>query len=141
MFYLWIKAFHVIFMVAWFAGMFYIWRLYVYHQENPHTEVKDQLLIMARRLYKIIMMPAMILTTIFGIHLLILNWSYFSNVIWIWIKILFVLVLLYWHFLAGYYIKQLENQKTYSSKQFRIMNEVPTLLLIVIVLLAILKPF
>lgn len=141
MLYLWIKAFHIIFMVAWFAGMFYIWRLFVYHQENPHKEVKNQLIIMAKKLYKIIMMPAMIATISLGIVLLILNWNYFENVIWIWIKIVFVLILLYWHFLSRYYIKQLENQKLYSSKQFRIMNEVPTLLLILIVILAILKPF
>ncbi|MCS7204369.1 MAG: protoporphyrinogen oxidase HemJ [Leptospiraceae bacterium] len=141
MIYLWIKAFHIIFMVAWFAGMFYIWRLFVYHMENPHQEVKNQLAIMERRLYKIIMMPAMILTVTFGIIMLIMNWNYFLNVGWIWVKILVVFVLLYWHFLVPYYMKQFEKGVAYPSKKFRIMNEVPTLILIITVLLAILKPF
>jgi len=141
MIYLWIKAFHIIFMVAWFAGMFYIWRLFVYHMENPHKEVKDQLAIMEKKLYKIIMMPAMILTVVFGIWMLFLKWDYFINVKWIWIKIIIVLFLIYWHFLAYYYIKQFEKNQTYPSKKFRIMNEVPTIILIAVVLLAILKPF
>lgn len=141
MIYLYLKAFHIIFMVAWFAGMFYIWRLFVYHMENPHPEVKSQLAIMEKKLYKIIMMPAMILTIVFGILMMIFNWGYFSSIKWIWIKIGIVLILLYWHYLAYYYIKQFEKNQSYPSKQFRIMNEVPTLILIAVVLLAILKPF
>lgn len=141
MIYLWVKAFHVIFMVAWFAGMFYIWRLFVYHMENPHQEVKAQLAIMEKRLYKIIMMPAMLITVILGLVMLVWRWEIFLQVKWIWIKILVVLVLLYWHFLAYYYIRQFDKGKTYPSRQFRIMNEVPTLILIVAVVLAILKPF
>ncbi len=141
MIYLWIKAFHIIFMVAWFAGMFYIWRLFVYHMENPHKEVKDQLHIMEKKLFKIIMNPAMFLTVFFGLLLLILNWNYFIHVKWIWIKILIVCFLIYWHFLAFYYIKQFEKNISYPSKKFRIMNEIPTLILITVVLLAILKPF
>jgi len=141
MIYLWLKAFHIIFMVAWFAGMFYIWRLFVYHCENPYPQVKEQLSIMEKKLFKIIMTPAMILTILFGLMMLILNWDYFIQVKWIWIKLLIVGILIYWHFLAYYYIKQLEKNQTYTSKKFRIMNEIPTLILISVVLLAILKPF
>ncbi|MFN3604059.1 MAG: CopD family protein [Leptonema sp. (in: bacteria)] len=141
MLYLWLKAFHIIFMVAWFAGIFYIWRLFVYHEENPSIEVKKQLIIMAERLYLIIMSPAMILTVTFGILMILLNLKYFSNVLWIWIKLGFVVLVIYWHFLAAYYLRKLQDNKTYNSKKFRIMNEVPTVLLIIIVLLAVLKPF
>lgn len=141
MFYLWMKAFHIISIVAWFAGIFYIWRLFVYHEENSSNEVKNQLLIMARRLYLIIMSPAMILTVTFGMILLFTRLNIYTNVYWIWIKLVFVVLVIYWHFLAGYYLQQLENKKTYNSKRFRILNEIPTLLLIIIVILAVIKPF
>lgn len=141
MFYLYLKAFHIISIVAWFAGIFYIWRLFVYHEENPSIEVKNQLLIMARRLYLIIMSPAMILAVTFGMILLFTRLNIYVNVYWIWIKLGFVVLVIYWHFLAGYYLQQLENKKSYSSKKFRILNEIPTILLIIIVILAVVKPF
>jgi len=94
-----------------------------------------------KKLYKIIMTPAMILTVLLGIIMLIMNWDYFIHVKWIWIKILIVLFLIYWHFLAYYYIKQFDQNQSYPSKQFRVMNEIPTLILIAVVILAILKPF
>ncbi|MCB1137626.1 MAG: protoporphyrinogen oxidase HemJ [Leptospiraceae bacterium] len=139
--YFWFKAIHLIFMVAWFAGMFYIWRLFVYHVENPHQEVKAQLAIMERKLYQIIMTPAMIITWVFGIAMMVLQWSALSKAGWLHAKITLVLFLVFWHFLAGYYRKQLLKGKTYPSKRFRLMNEVPTVILIAVIILAVIRPF
>lgn len=138
---LWFKVLHIISFVAWFAGIFYIWRLYVYHSETTSSEVKETLSVMERRLYKYIMRPAMVSTLVSGIVLLYLMWSFYAKSIWIWLKVFLVLLVLAQHFLAEYYRIQLQNGKTYPSKTFRILNEVPTLLLIFIVILVIIKPF
>ncbi|MDH5654313.1 MAG: protoporphyrinogen oxidase HemJ [Spirochaetia bacterium] len=139
--YLWIKAFHIIFMVAWFAGMFYIWRLFVYHAETSSEDVKKTLSVMENKLYKIIMTPAMLITVILGTWMLILRFDHFSGVYWIWIKITAVVFLIYLHFLSSQYKTRLQKGECFHSKKFRMMNEVPTLILFIAVILAILKPF
>ncbi|MBU42660.1 MAG: TIGR00701 family protein [Spirochaetaceae bacterium] len=139
--YLWFKAIHLIFMVAWFAGMFYIWRLFVYHCETEHQEVRDQLAIMERKLYHIIMTPAMVITWVFGLAMVFMQWSAFAKAGWLHAKITLVLFLVFWHFLAGHYRKKLLAGNTYPSKKFRLMNEVPTLVLIAVVILAVIRPF
>ena len=139
--YLWFKAIHIIFMVAWFAGMFYIWRLFVYHAETTSQEVRDQLAIMERKLYRIIMTPAMIITVAFGLALLYLRWTDLGRAGWMHTKLLLVAILIFWHFLAGHYKNRLAEGATFASRKFRIMNEIPTLLLIAIVILVVLQPF
>lgn len=140
-FYLWAKALHIIGIVAWFAGIFYIWRLFVYHAEASSKEVKDTLAIMERKLYKIIMTPAMYFSLAFGFFMLYLNWDYLAYTYWLWVKLFFVAGVVVLHFLSDYYRKQLLAGASYPSKLFRILNEVPTLLLILIVILVVLKPF
>ena len=139
--YLWIKAFHLISLIAWFAGMFYIWRLFVYHSETDSQEVKNTLSIMEKKLYKIIMTPAMILTVTFGLWMLFLRLDSFLNVYWIWLKILIVCLLIGLHFSADYYRKLLLSGNEFPSRKFRIINEIPTLILFAVVILAVIKPF
>lgn len=140
-YYLWIKAFHIISLVAWFAGLFYIWRLFVYHAMNDSPAVKEQLSIMESKLIRIIMNPAMIATTVFGLLMLFLNLDYFLNVGWIWTKLMIVTVLFANHFMAVRYHRRLLAGENFDQRRFRILNELPTLVLISVVLLAILKPF
>lgn len=141
MLYLWFKALHIIGFVAWFAGMFYIWRLFVYHAGTTSYDVKVQLAIMERKLYQIIMGPAMVFTVTFGIGLLIIRWEGISHSVWIWMKIGLVGLLIVMHLLAGRYRRQLESGRDYDPRIFRILNEVPTVLLFAIVILAVLKPW
>ncbi len=141
MLYLWFKALHIIGFVAWFAGMFYIWRLFVYHAGTSSYDVKVQLAIMERKLYQIIMGPAMVFTIAFGIGLLVIRWEGIYQSVWIWLKIGLVFLLFLMHLLAGRYRHQLERGREYNPRIFRILNEVPTLLLFGIVILAVLKPW
>ena len=138
--YLWLKIFHIVFMVAWYAGMFYIWRLFVYHSETESDEVKKTLAIMEKKLLKIIMNPAMIITITLGSVMLYMQWAAFATSVWIWVKISLVVLLVGLQHMAESYRKKLEKGVKFNSKKFRIINEVPTLILIVIVAMVILKP-
>ncbi len=128
-------------MISWFAGIFYIWRLFVYHAETNSQEVRDTLSVMERRLYKYIMQPAMISTFIFGFALFGHLWSVYKFSYWIWIKILLAFFVMANHYLADHYRKQFLKGATFTSKRFRILNEVPTVLMILIVILVVVKPF
>jgi|JI9StandDraft_1071089.scaffolds.fasta_scaffold12460_5 putative membrane protein len=139
--YLWFKAIHIIALIAWFAGIFYIWRLFVYHTEATSEEVKSTLAVMERKLYFIIMRPAMYVTLFFGFGMLYLQWNAFASTIWIWLKIFLVILVIGQHHMANYYRKKLLEGVVYRSRKFRILNEVPTLLMMIIVILVVLKPF
>jgi putative membrane protein len=145
MFYQYIKALHIIFVVTWFAGLFYIVRLFIYHTEAAsRTEPEKNILqkqykIMEKRLWYGITYPSAVLTLLFGSSLL-----YFSGNLWQapWMlaKLGFVVLLITYHLLCGTIFSQLQNnQIRYSSAQLRIWNEVATLLLFAIVFLVILK--
>ncbi|MCH9643879.1 MAG: CopD family protein [Gammaproteobacteria bacterium] len=136
-----VLAFHIIFMVAWFAGLFYLPRLYVYHAASSDQISLDRFKVMEHKLFYYIMTPAGILTTIFGYWLLSFRWQYYQEQNWMHAKLILVLVLWIYHIYCG---KLLYNFKcdanTFSEKFYRFFNEVPTLLLIAIVLLAVLRP-
>ena len=138
-----IKAFHVISMVAWMSAILYLPRLFVYHTTvKRNSEASKMLKIMEYRLQKFIMNPAMLLTIIFGVFLLktngIINWTEK----WIYFKLLGVFLLLVVHNLLGRYRKDFFLDKNkHSGRFYKILNEVPTILLIVIILLVYLKPF
>jgi putative membrane protein len=139
-YYLWIKAFHVIAVVAWMAGLFYLPRLFVYHVESSNRETQETLAVMERRLYKMIIMPAMHVALLLGGLLLFIPGFLQSG--YMHIKILCVLLLIVFQFYLQHCHKQLVrglNKKT--SRFFRIINEIPTLLLIIIVICVIVKPF
>ena len=140
-FYLLFKSLHLIAVISWMAGLLYLPRIFVYHSEADHDSQKQIFKIMEKRLYNFIMMPAMLLSWIFGVILIHnLGFSIFSE-LWMQIKIISVFILTYYHFTLGKYIREFaveNNQKT--SKFFRIYNEIPTILLIVIIFVVIFKP-
>ena len=141
-YYDWIKAFHLIFVISWMAGLFYLPRLFVYHTELQSGSNEDKLFqTMERRLLRIIMNPAMILTLVFGLWLAqIYGFKNLGG--WFHIKMTLVLIMIYFHHFLGKRRKDFEQGKNrYSAKFYRIINEVPTILMIAIVILAIVKPF
>ena len=139
---LWIKAFHIIAMVAWFAGLFYLPRLFVYHTESGDALSLARFKVMERRLYWGITCPAGLLTTLFGTWLLAYNWSYYKHAGWFHAKLLLIILLWGFHGMCGYYVKQFSNDRNRrTNTYFRVFNEIPTLLLIGIVLLVVVKPF
>jgi putative membrane protein len=142
--YLYFKAFHLIFMVTWFAGLFYMFRLYVYHVESQELAVREQLKIMERRLYKFTT-PLMGLNITFGLitaYLYTEGFRTFFQHPWLYIKIILVALLVGYHVFCGRILRQLkEDRCKLTPKQCRIINEIPVLFLIAIVLLATLKPW
>ena len=139
---IWIKALHIIFMVAWFAGIFYLPRLFVNHAMSDEKAVHKQLELMEQKLYRFIT-PWMILTLAFGIWLLIdYAWVAYSQMLWLKIKLALIVPLVAYHFYCGRVIKQLKiNPHLRSHIWFRWFNEVPVLILFAVVLLAVAKPF
>jgi putative membrane protein len=142
MLYLYVKALHIIAAVSWMAGLLYLPRLFVYHADTDIGSVRAETFkVMERRLLKAIMNPAMIATFGFGIWMLVLNPTLLSEG-WMHVKIVCVLAMAGCHGVFGRIRRQLENDQTpYSSKAYRIWNEVPTILLIVIVIMAVVEPF
>ncbi len=140
--YLWLKAFHIIFVVTWFAGLFYMPRLFVYHSTTTDQEGKERFKLMQRKLYKIIMNPSMILTLVFGIWLLVESWQAYSTQVWIWVKVTLVILLVGYHHYCLRIMKAFaEDRQIHSEKFFRIFNELPALVLIAAVILVVVKPF
>ncbi len=140
-FYLILKSLHIIAVISWMAGMLYLPRLFVYHADAKSDETKETLKTMERRLFKFIMNPAMIATWIFGI-LILIQQPYFLTQGWMHTKLLLVLLLSGAHGYMGACIRKFANDaNTKSSKFYRYLNEVPTVLMIGIVFLVILKGF
>ena len=140
--FLWIKAIHIISVIAWMAGLLYLPRIFVYHVENlEKRETTDVFEIMEKRLYFYIMRPAMILTWLFGITLIyIIGFEIFSY-LWLQIKLILVILMSIYHEYLGKCLKSLKSRTNMkSSKFFRTINEIPTVLLIFIVFIIIFKP-
>jgi putative membrane protein len=139
--YLTLKAIHVIAVISWMVGLLYLPRLFVYHVENNSAESSKIFKVMEKRLMKIIMNPAMIITWLSGLSVLwILG---FNNIfsLWLSIKFLFVIVLSGYHGFLSKCLKDFESDRNKrSSKFFRVINEMPTIILIIIVFLVIFKP-
>lgn len=142
MLYLWIKALHVISIVAWMAGLFYLPRLYVYHASaTPGSEVSETFKVMERRLLRAIMNPAMIASYLFGIWMLVLEPAWLRQG-WMHGKILLVLGMTAVHMLLARWRRDFEaDRNTRLHRFYRVVNEIPTVLLIGIVILVIVKPF
>ena len=138
---LWIKSIHVIAIISWMAGLLYLPRLFVYHaQSEVGSDKSETFKIMERKLLKIIMNPAMIVAWIFGLWLAFLQSQFFYG--WFHAKLLFVVLLTVFHMMLAKWRKDFEADKnTKSENFFRYVNEVPTLLMIVIVCLVIVQPF
>tara|TARA_B100001094_G_C17918406_1_gene664707 strand:- start:104 stop:535 length:432 start_codon:yes stop_codon:yes gene_type:complete len=139
--YLLFKSLHLIAVVSWMAGLLYLPRIFVYHTEASHESQKNIFIIMERKLYNYIMMPAMLLSWLFGVLLIhSLGFDVFLE-LWMKIKVILVSILTFYHFLLGKYLSDFaidNNQK--SSRFYRIINEVPTIILIVVVFVVVFKP-
>lgn len=136
-----IKAWHIIAMVAWFAGLFYLPRLFVYHADVTDKISIERFKVMERRLYYGITWPAGILTTVFGVWLISYNSNYYFNAGWMHAKIALIILVWGYHLVCGHFVKQFAHDKNAKGQRFyRVFNEVPTLLLIGIVLLVVIKP-
>ncbi|RYE21630.1 MAG: protoporphyrinogen oxidase HemJ [Sphingobacteriaceae bacterium] len=143
--YLYIKAIHIIFVVSWMAGLFYVVRLFIYHteaQDKPEIEKKvlsDQFQIIEKKLFNIITTPAMVLTLLAGIAMVYIN-PYLLKQSWLHVKLAFVLGLIVYHFICQNMMQQMrEGVYKFTSTQLRIWNEVATILLFAIVFLVVLK--
>jgi putative membrane protein len=139
----WLRALHIVGVVTWFAGLFYIFRLFVYHVENAANPAMTSLLaIMERRLYRGICWPAMILTTLFGVLLWSSNFAGYVATGWFKVKLVGLAALFAYHFYCGKVRRDLAAGRCrLTSRQCRLINEVPTVLLVVIVVMAVVKPF
>lgn len=139
--YLWIKAFHIIAVVCWFAGLFYLPRLFVYHAMSSDSISQERFTIMERKLYRGIMHPSLVAALLLGISMLYMNPALLKAG-WMHVKLTLVALLIIYHFYLGAKYKRFaqgENQKSHVF--YRWFNELPVLFLVAIVLLAILKPF
>ena len=141
-YYLLFKSLHLISVISWMAGLLYLPRIFVYHAENSNDrKISDVFKIMEKKLYFYIMTPAMFLSWIFG--LLLIHSIGFQQLgqTWMVLKIIFVIFLSLYHFYLGKTLKQFKiDQNTHSHKFYRLINEIPTILLILIVFVVIFKP-
>jgi putative membrane protein len=140
-YYLLFKSLHLIAVISWMAGLLYLPRIFVYHSEANYEPLKETFKVMERKLYNYIMMPAMALSWIFGILLIhILGFSVFSE-LWMQVKGISILILTHYHFYLGKHLRQFAlNTNKSSSIFFRYINEIPTILLIIIVFVVVFKP-
>ena len=139
--YLWLKAFHIIFVVCWFAGIFYLPRLFVYHAQSNDQTTRDTLLVMERKLYRFIT-PFMWLTLLLGAALFWLNTSYYLQSSWFLLKLGLVTCLVAYHFRCGFYLRQFSRGEIpHGHVFFRWFNEIPVFALLGIVILVVIKPF
>ncbi|WP_312226239.1 protoporphyrinogen oxidase HemJ [Stutzerimonas nitrititolerans] len=142
MLYLWLKALHVVAIVCWFAGLFYLPRLFVYHAMSEDQLSRERFQTMERKLYRGIMMPSMIATLLFGIGMIAMNPGLFATGGWLHAKLTLVIVLIGYHHLCGAQLKRFARDENNRSHVFyRWFNEFPVLLLLAIVILVVVKPF
>ena len=140
--YLTLKALHLIAVISWMAGLLYLPRIFVYHSENSvEKNVSEVFKTMEFKLYNYIMMPAMILSWIFGLLLISsIGFNQLSNY-WLVLKLIFVVILTAYHFFLGICLNKFKrNENNFSSRFFRVFNEIPTLLLILIIFVVVFKP-
>ena len=141
-FYLTLKALHLIAVISWMAGLLYLPRIFVYHSEkSDEKNVSEVFKTMEFKLYNYIMMPAMLLSWLFGVLLIhSLGFTVFAE-LWMQIKTISVVILTFYHFLLGKYLHDFaKDSSKKTSKFFRIINEVPTIILIVVVFVVVFKP-
>jgi protoporphyrinogen IX oxidase len=139
----WIKAFHIIFMVTWFAGLFYLPRLYVYHAMCDDAPGRERFKIMERKLFYGIMTPSAILTIVLGLWMLVdYAWRAYANTGWLHVKLTLVVGLIVYHIYCGKLLVDFKHGRNkHSHIYYRWLNELPVLLLIVIVIMVTVRPF
>lgn len=143
-YYSWILAFHVMSVLSWMAMLFYLPRLFVYHVEHAQNGAAftDVIKIQEKKLYSFIGVPAMWASLLSGLLMIYLNPALFDSGMWLYIKLIALGLMIAYHFSLNYFRKQLlENKCEKSGKFFRAYNEIPTILMIVIVIMVVIKPF
>ena len=140
---MWLKALHLIFMVTWFAGLFYLPRLFVYHAMSDDKISNDRFKIMERKLFYGIMTPGAILTIGFGTAMLFdYAWESFGQSLWLHAKLALIVALVIYHVMCGKYVADFKKDNNkHSHVYYRWFNEVPVLILVAIIILASVKPF
>ena len=140
---LWLKALHLIFMVTWFAGLFYLPRLFVYHAMSDDQISNDRFKVMERKLFFGIMTPGMILTLVFGVWMLIdYAWAFYSGNGWLHAKLFLLLLLIVYHGFCFKWLLDFKHDRNERSHVFfRWINEIPVLFLVAMTILAVVKPF
>lgn len=139
----WLLAFHIISIICWFAGLFYLPRLFVYHASSPHAVVHEQLKIMEYKLYFYITTPALVATLLTGFWLMFFYFhTTHPHIYWLPVKVPLVFLLIIFHAYCGYFLYQFrKDRNTKDHRFYRFFNEIPTLLMLAIVILAVVKPF
>ncbi|MFA7554430.1 MAG: CopD family protein [Spongiibacteraceae bacterium] len=138
---LWIKSFHIIAIICWFVGIFYLPRLFVYHAMATDSATRNHLKVMERKLYRFIS-PFAVLSVVFGLWLTSYNWDYYWHSSWFVIKLSFVALLIIYHLTCGHFVNQLQQDRcNFNHIFFRWFNEAPVLALFAIVILVVVKPF
>ncbi len=138
---LWLKALHIIAVICWFAGIFYLPRIMVYYASSEHEETRRQLAFMAGKLYRFIS-PVAFIAIALGLALISTNMDYYLCATWLWLKLILVVMLVIYHAYCGRLVRALAADKDqHTHVYFRLFNEIPVILLVLIVLLTMLKPF
>lgn len=139
---LWVKAFHIIALVAWFSGLFYLPRLFVYHAQATDDISIQRFKIMEKKLYYYITTPSALLTLCLGAWLISYNPSGYMQAAWMHAKLTLVLLLIIYHIYLGIVLKRFANDRNpHGQRYYRILNEIPVLFLVGIVILVVVKPF
>ena len=140
---LWFKALHIIFMVTWFAGLFYLPRLFVYHAMSDDQISIDRFKIMERKLFYGIMTPGGLLTIVFGVCTLSsIGMAAYSGQLWLHIKLTFILLLIAYHIYCWFLLQDFKHDRNkHGHVWYRWFNEVPVLMLVAIIILAVVRPF
>jgi protoporphyrinogen IX oxidase len=137
---LWLKAFHIIFVVCWFAGLFYLPRILVYYAASGDPATRRQLAIMARKLYRFVT-PFLFLSAGLGVGLIAISWPYALHAHWLWLKLAAVLLLIAYHWQCGRFVRAIQtDDDAHTHVFYRVFNEIPVLFLFLIVILAVVKP-
>lgn len=140
--FLWLKALHLIAVVCWFAGLFYLPRLFVYHAQAEDAAGRERFKVMERKLYRGIMWPSLIATVLLGGWMLADNWAFYRSQGWMHAKLTLALLLVAYHLACGHYLKVLRDDRNQKSHVFfRVFNELPVLALVAIVVFVIVRPF
>ena len=139
---LWIKAFHIIAVICWFAAIFYLPRLFVYHAASSDKISQERFKIMERKLYRGIMTPSAVVTVLLGGWLLFINWEFFKTQGWMHAKLFLVTLLIIYHFICYRFLINFRDDKNIRSETFfRWFNEVPVILLVGIIIMVTVRPF
>lgn len=138
---LWVKALHIIAVICWFAALFYLPRLFVYHAMAEDAAGRERFKVMERKLYRGIMTPSMIATIVFGLWLFYYNSTYYLQSAWMHVKLCSVALLVAYHFACGHFLRLFrDDRNTRTHTFYRVFNEAPVLLLVLIVIMVVVKP-